>query len=164
MSFLPAGSPAPEFSLTAVTSKRTIDLQNEAARLMLLFHGYQTAVLAGSIVQTVRETYPDPDKLLIASVADLTIVPRLLHGAAKKIMGDAYNQAAAYVPDSEDPTDHIIILPDWKGSVFSAYQVPNNNGQVAVVLVDEKRLIQGSYAGEEPLQGALDLLGSWVVG
>lgn len=158
MSFLPAGNAAPPLSLTAISSKRPINLQNRADKLMLLFHGYQTAVLAGRVIQGVRESYPDPNQLLIASVADLRSVPRLLQGAAKKIMDDAYKQAATYVPASEDPADHIIILPDWKGSVFTAYQVPKINGQVALVLIDERRRVQGSYLGDEPLQGALALL------
>jgi hypothetical protein len=159
MSLLPAGSPAPDFSLTAVTSERQINPHNMPGRLLLMFHGYQTAVLVGSVVQALKEDYPDPEQLGMVSVVDLRAIPRLLHGVANKIMHDAYQQAAGQVPDGQNAADHIVILPDWKGVAFEAYQVPKSNDQVALVLIDEEHLIQGSYLGDEPLQGALALLG-----
>jgi hypothetical protein len=88
----------------------------------------------------------------------MRIVPRLLRGMAEKIMRDAYHQAAAHVPADQDPADHIIILPDWQGRVFAAYQVPENKGQVALVLIDRAQQIQGSYLGQKPEEGALALL------
>ena len=95
MSFLAAGSPAPDFSLTAVVSKRSISPSNIPGQLLLIFHGYQAAALVGQTIRNIRHVYPDPRQLLIASVADMRIVPRLLRGMAEKIMRDAYHQAAA---------------------------------------------------------------------
>ena len=158
MPFLPPSSPAPDFALTAVVSERTVSPQNTPGRLLLIFHGYETAVLAGSVIAGVREVHPDPQQLLIASVADLRVVPRLLKGMAEKIMRDAYQQAAQQVPPEENAADHVVILPDWAGTVFEAYGVPKSNGQVALVLVDEESQIGGSYLGDAPLAGALTLL------
>jgi hypothetical protein len=73
-------------------------------------------------------------------------------------MRDAYNQAAREVPDGYEVADHIIILPDWKGAAFKAYQVPQSHDQVALVLVDEAKMVQGNYLGKEPLVGARELL------
>ena len=160
MSFLPAGSPAPDFSLTAVVSERTISPTNITGQLLLIFHGYQAAALVGRTIEAIRAVYPDPQQLLIASVADMRIVPRLLRGMAEKIMGDAYHQAAAHVPSGQEPADHIIILPDWQGRVFAAYQIPENKGQVALVLIDQDQLIQDTYLGHEPQEAALALLNS----
>lgn len=158
MPLLPEGSEAPPFALTAAVSERPVNLQISADKLLLIFHTYHTAVLVGSIVKTVRETYPDPEQLFIASVTDLRSIPRLLHGVARKIIRDAYHQAAQEVPEGEDPADHIIILPDWKGKAFTAYQVPESNNQVSLVLIDRARLIQGTYLGDDPLPEALALL------
>ncbi len=158
MSFLATGSPAPDFSLRAVVSERSISPTNMPGQLLLIFHGYQAAALVGRTIQAIRGFYPDPQQLLIASVADMRIVPRLLRGMAEKIMRDAYHQAAARVPADQDPADHIIILPDWQGRVFAAYQIPENKGQVALVLIDQAQLIQGSYLGDKPQEAALTLL------
>ena len=158
MSFLANGSAAPDFSLTAVVSKRRISPLQMPGKTLLFFHGYQTAVQVGAVVKALKEDYPDPEQVVMASVVDLRAIPRFIHGLARKIMRDAYHQAAREVPDGQEVPDHIIILPDWKGVAFEAYQVPKRNDQVALVLIDEGHLIQGSYLGHEPLQGALALL------
>ena len=156
--FLPDGKPAPPFSLKAVVSERTINPQNTTGALLLIFHSYQTALIVGEVIQAVREEYPRFDQVLIASVSDMRIVPRLLRGTAKKIMRNAYKEAAKQIPPGQDPADHIIILPDWNGVVFKAYRVPDTNRQVALVLINESKVIQGSYLGAQPAQVALSLL------
>ncbi len=158
MPLLASGVKAPPFSLTAVVSDRAVTLQNSAERMLLMFHGYQTSRLVGEVVKGVRGSYPDAERLLVASVPDLSFLPRLMHPIANKIMRDAYQEAAALVPESEDPADHILILPDWKGSAFAAYQVPKSSEDVALVLIDQARRIQGTYVGGEPVGAALALL------
>ena len=58
----------------------------------------------------------------------------------------------------QDPADHIIILADWTGALFDAYQAPATDRQVALVLIDESKVIAGSYFGARPEQAALFLL------
>lgn len=160
--FLPNGTPAPAFSSKAVVSERPISPQNTAGALLLIFHSYQTAAAVAKVIQTVREVYPNPDQVLLASVADMRIVPRLLRGTAKNIMRNAYKKAANQVPPGQDPADHIIILPDWNGVIFKAYRVPDVAGQVALVLIDESKVIQGSYLGAQPAQAALVLIAGTI--
>ena len=158
MTFLAPGSPAPDFSLTAVGSKRKISPLQASGKFLLFFHGYQTAMQVGAVIKALKVDYLDTDKVAMASVVDLRGIPRLIHPLAKSIMRDAYNQAAREVPNGYEVADHIIILPDWKGAAFKAYQVPQNHEQVALVLVDEAKMVQGSYLGKEPLVGARKLL------
>jgi hypothetical protein len=158
MPIIADGRTAPDFSLTAVVSKRQVTLQDGADQLLLIFHTYHTARLVGDTVKRVKRTNPDPDRLLVAAVTDLSSIPRLLHGVARKILSDAYQEAAQEVPPGEQVADHIVILPDWKGSVSKAYQVPKGNDKVAMVLIDQARLIQGTYVGQEPVEAALALL------
>jgi hypothetical protein len=160
--FLPEGTPAPAFSSKAVFSQRLISPQNTAGALLLIFHSYQTATTVAEVIQAVREVYPNPDQVLLASVADMRIVPRFLRGAAKNIMRNAYKEAARHVPSGQDPADHIIILPDWNGVIFKAYQVPDVAEQVALVLVNESKMIQGSYLGAQPAQAALALMAKTI--
>ena len=156
--FLPDNTPAPAFSLKAEVSQRLITLQTANGILLLIFHGYQTASYVAEITRTVRINYPSPEQVLIAAVADLRIVPRLLRGSAKVIIRNAYHDAAKQIPDGQDPADHIIILADWNGSLFSAFQVPPTNRQVALVLVNDSQVIGGTYMGDQPAQAALRLL------
>lgn len=158
MPFLANGSAAPDFSLTAVVSERTISPLQTPGKFLLFFHSYHTAVQVGAVVKALKADYPDTDELLMASVVDLRAIPRLIHGLARKIMRDAYHQAAREVPEGQEVADHIIVLPDWKGAAFAAYQIPKSDDQVALVLIDKVKLIAGSYLGKEPLVGARELL------
>ncbi len=156
--FLPENTPAPHFSAKAQVSHRPIDLSAAAGELLLIFHSYQTAPVAARITRAVRELYPGPEQVLVASVADMRVVPRLLRGTARGIIKNAYREASKQVPAGQDPADHIIILADWNGALFKAYQVPPTGRQVALVLVDEARAIAGNYVGAQPEQAALALL------
>jgi len=158
MPMIANGRSAPDFSLTAVGSKRQVNLQNGADQILLIFHTYHTARLVGATIKNLRVTFPDPERLLVASVPNLSAIPRLLHRLARKILHDAYQEAAQEVPVSEEAADHIVILPDWKGTVTKKYQVPKGNNQVTMVLIDQARLIQRTYVGEEPVGAALSLL------
>lgn len=156
--FLPENTPAPPFSAKAQVSQRPISLAAAKGKLLLIFHSYQTAPVAARITRAVRELHQRPEQVLIASVADMRVVPRLLRGTAKAIIKNAYTEAARQVPAGQDPADHIIILADWRGALFEAYCVPSTSQQVALVLVDESKVIAGSYSGARPEQAALSLL------
>ena len=158
MNFLSSGTPAPPFSMTAAVSNRPISLQNKADFLLLIFHSYQTANIVGDVIQAVREARPHPEDVLIAGVSDMRIVPRFLKGMAEKIIKNAYDEATRRVPAGQDPADHIIILPDWKGAVFTNYQVPDTSEEVALVFIGRTREILGSYMGPHPQKAALRLL------
>jgi len=156
--FLPDNTPAPPFSAKAQVSQRPVSLTAAKGKLLLIFHSYQTAPVAAGITRAVRERYHSPDQVLIASVADMRVVPRLLRSTAKAIIKNAYSEAAREVPAGQDPADHIIILADWSGAMFQAYRVPATSRQVALVLIDESKVIAGSYSGDQPEQAALSLL------
>ena len=156
--FLPDDSPAPSFSMKAEVSQRLISLETAAGALLLIFHGYQAVSAVAEITHAVRKSYPSKEQVLIAAVADLRIVPRMFRGPAKAIIRNAYHNAAEQIPDGQNPADHIIILADWKGSLFSAYQVPPTKGQVALVLVNDSKVMSGTYMGDQPARAALRML------
>ena len=156
--FLPDDTPAPPFSAKAQVIQRPISLKVAKGKLLLIFHSYQTALVAARITRAVREHYHTPHQALIVSVAFMRVVPRLLRGTAKAIIKNAYTEAARQVPAGQDPADHIIILADWSGALFRAYRVPPTSQQPALVLVDESKVIAGSYSGDQPEQAALSLL------
>ena len=152
------GNPAPPFSMRAAVSERPFSLQDPAVNLMLLFHSYQTAPLAADVVRVVRHDYPQYSYLTIASVADMRIVPRLLRGVANNVISQAYKEAEKEVPKGENPSNHIIILPDWEGRLFQVYQIPDTKKNLGVVLINQLRLIESSYFGTQPAPAALKLL------
>jgi hypothetical protein len=156
--FLNQGIPAPPFSLKAEVSERPVNLESAAGPLLLVYHSYQTVSTVAEVIRAVRQKYPLPEQTLIAGVADLRVVPRLLRGTAKAFIKSAYYEASKEVPAGQDPADHIVILADWDGALFEAYLVPRTDQQAALVLVSDAKTIAGSYFGSQPAQAALSLL------
>jgi hypothetical protein len=90
---------APDFSLLAAGSGRQVTLRgNDGRPVVLIFHLQGTAPTAREINRAVRERYPDPDEVLVASVIDLSIVPPLYWVTVSLVLGQAYEKAAAELP------------------------------------------------------------------
>lgn len=106
----------------------------------------------------MREKFPDYNRLPIALIVDLRIVPKILRGTATRVMESAYKQSAAEVPAGYDPADHLILLPDWSGEVFTAYQIGDVNHQMKLVLVGPTGTIQQAYQGPDAINVAHELV------
>ena len=149
--FFPAGGPPPDFSLTAVKTGRTISPHScKGDVLGLVFHGRETVQAVVDINTTVRPLFPDPKPVILVSVIDLSIVPRLLHGAVRPMLEQAYDQAAREIPKGYNPADYVFLLPDWNGAVTKAFRVKDTNKAAAVVVIDRQGQIVGSYQGPQP--------------
>ncbi len=157
--FYPAGGPAPSFSLTAIKSGRQINPAScKGDVLGLIFHGRETVQAVVDINTTVRPLYPDPKPVVLVSVLDLSIVPRLLHGAVKPMLEQAYDQAAREIPKGYDPADYVFLLPDWSGAVTKAFKAKDTGKLAAVVVINPQGQVVGSYQGPQPGPAMLSLI------
>ncbi len=153
------GDRAPDFVLLAAGSGRRVRLRGLAGRkVVLVFHLQGTAPTARGINRAVRERFPDPEEVFIASVIDLSIVPPLYWMTVGLVLGSAYEQAAGELPPGVDPVDYLVILPDWNGRVSRDYGVRNTSRAAAIVVVDEDANITVSYQGERPVEAVLEAL------
>jgi hypothetical protein len=152
---------APRFELRAIASGRTFRLQDYQGKpVVLLFVDYNTGRSTREVVKSLRRIYPEFNKVPIALIVDLRIVPKLLRGTATRVMESAYKQAATEIPANEDPADHLILLPDWTGVIFKAYQIEDVSRDMHLVLVDINGRIATVYQGQNLTQTALDWLNS----
>ena len=157
--FLPAGQPAPDFNLTAVKTRRRVSLRDcRGSVLGLVFHSRETLQAVIDIQTTVRPSYPDASVLTLASVVDLSRVPRLLRRMAEPILEQAVNQGYREVPDGYDPADYVFLLPDWQGHVSRSFQVRGADQAAALVVIDAQGMVAGSYQGPLPGPAMLALV------
>lgn len=157
--FYPAGGPAPAFDLKAIKSGRQISPATCKGNVLgMVFHGRETVQAVVEINTTVRPLFPDPKPVILVSVVDLSIVPRLLHGAVKPMLEQAYDQAAREVPAGYNPADYVFLLPDWNGAVTKAFRVKDTNKTAAVVVIGRQGQVMGSYQGPQPGQATLSLV------
>ncbi|MGF1473460.1 MAG: redoxin family protein [Rubrobacteraceae bacterium] len=153
------GERAPNFSLLASGSGRRVSLRKNAGRpVVLIFHLQGTAPTAREINRAVRESYPNPEEVLVASVIDLSIVPPVYWVTVSLVLGQAYEQATSELPAEADPADYVVILPDWGGQVSRAYGVRKTYRAAAIVVVDKGSTVAGVYQGERPVETVLELL------
>ena len=157
--FYPAGGPVPSFSLTAIKSGRQISPAScKGDVLGLIFHGRETVQAVVDINTTVRPLYPDPKPVVLVSVLDLSIVPRLFQGAVKPMLEQAYDQAAREIPKGYDAADYVFLLPDWSGAVTKAFKAKNTGKLAAVVVINPQGQVVGSYQGPQPGPAMLSLI------
>lgn len=157
--FFPSGQPAPNFKLLAVKTGKVISPKNASGQVLgLVFHGRETVQAVVDINTTVRPVYPEPSPVILASVVDLSVVPRLLHRAVKPLLEQAYDQAARQIPQGYDPADYVYLLPDWNGAVTKAFRVAHPDKTAAFVVIDDAGQVVGSYQGPEPGPVALGLI------
>lgn len=158
-SFFPSGQPAPLFAVTAVKSGRQVSQSDcSGVVLGLIFHGRDNYQAAVDVNTAVRPVFPSATKLTLASVLDLTVVPRVLQRAVKPMLEKAYDQAANQMPKGYDPADYVFLLPDWNGSLYKAFRVKNADKLAALVVIDGAGTVIGSYQGPQPGEVALKLV------
>lgn len=142
------GFPAPKFKLTAVATGRNFDLKDFRSRyVLLLFVSPTNARSSREVVIRVRKAFPNFEQLPIAVVVNLHTVPRFFRGTVERIMESAYRDAAAEIPVEFDPADHLILLPDWEGTITNAYHADNSDREVHLRLVDPEGNMDMSLAG-----------------
>jgi hypothetical protein len=151
--------PAPPFYLTAIGAARIVGgPPGPPTPLLLIFHDHAGAETAFSINATLRAHFPAIEQLQIASVVGLHHVPRYMRTSVEQTVNAAYRQAAATIPPSLDPTDYVLIVPDWEGKVFAAYGMDECREHVGVALIVKPWRIFDTYQGEDPLNAVLQMV------
>lgn len=148
---------APTFSLQTVATNRSVGIPDSMPLTMvLLFQDQNTVDAARKVNEKVRSVYKDSEDLIVASVVDLSAVPRFMYKMANKMLDRAYEKAAAEIPAEYDPADFIMLLPDWSGDVFKAFKVGDVSRKALMLIIDfEGNIVfkqQGGNLGKAALR------------
>ena len=153
------GQPAPHFQLRAVESNRLISTDHPASRaLVLTFHDRTSLDALRELQAAVRTAYPSADDVLMASVADLSRVPRPLRRMVAPVLKQVYSEAARFVPIEMNPADYVVILPDWTGEVAKLFGAHRSDKEPFLVVIDRGGRVVGSYRGKALAQAAMAFL------
>lgn len=149
---------APAVTLIAAGSQREIALQAIKRPTVLIFHTQETAAASTAVNQAIRARYPLATSVTIASVVNLQSIPRLFRKFAEGAMRKSYQEAVATLPQGMSPEEYVIILPDWDGTVTTAFKLQQVDKTAGVVVLDQQGQIIGQYQGEYLAKAALDML------
>jgi len=158
---------APARTLVAIGSDRRVTLNRLVKPAVLLFLARETSNDGAPVIARLREDYPYAKDVMMASVVDLHIVPRLVRGVAEAAMRLAYDKAVERFPyefkpfpsgEPVDPADYIIILPDWDAAVTRDFGVRNPARTPALAVLDRHGVVVGMQEGGDLTAGALSSL------
>jgi hypothetical protein len=151
---------APDVTLKSVVSGRALNLRKAGVPLVLVFASQATTEAAGTFRTALRERYPDPAKLIIASVVDMHAVPRLMRKMAESALSPRYREVAGRLAPGQEPRDYIVMLPDWKGEVAPALGLGELQDQLGIAVIGADGSVAGMYSGADPLNAAAELIES----
>ncbi len=149
---------APGITLTAIGSGRRITLNQIDSPAVLLFHGRNTAEASKSVNGPLRDRYPEASALLIASIMDLHIAPKLLRGMVESFIKDAYEEACQELPAKWPARDYLLLLPDWDGKITKAFGFSDTDKTAGVAVLNANAELVGIYQGKDLVAQTLALL------
>ena len=149
---------APDVTLKSVVSGRAINLRKAGVPLVLVFATQATTEAAGAFRTTLRERYPDPAKLIIASVVDVHAVPRLVRKVVENALANRYREVAGRLAPGQDARDYIVMLPDWKGEVGPALGLGDLQDNLGVVFIAADGTVVGVHLSADPFDGTIEMI------
>lgn len=149
---------APAVTLEAIGHGRKLTLDALGVPALLIFVARETSDAASPVVQSIRDTYPMASQLLIANVADVRGIPRLVRKVAQTLMKSSYNNAVERLAEGRTPEDYVLILPEWDGALMKPLGIEDVTKTIAVAVIDASGGVVGTYQGDDVTAGALALL------
>jgi hypothetical protein len=149
---------APAVAYRAIGHGRELTLGALGVPTLLVFVGRETSGQAKPLTQAVRDVYPDASQLVIANVADVRGIPRLVRKPVEMLMKSSYRDAVEGLEPGRSPEDYVLILPDWDGEAYAACAVDDVSKRVAVAVLERDGTIAGTYQGDDPLTFVLATL------
>ena len=158
---------APNFTLQHIAGRNVSMSEFQGRTTVLIFSGRDSVEQARQIGQTIRSRY-DVYALPIVSVLDMSGIPRMMQGLAKGRVQSGYEEMVKVATSSlqaqgksmpADPSQAVMMCPDWDGSVTKSFGLQAVDQQAVAVLVDGQGYIRGYGAGAQGGDQILALFG-----
>jgi hypothetical protein len=149
---------APDITLKSVVSNRQVNLRKPGAVLVLVMPTQATTEAVNPLRAALRERYPDPSQVVIASVVDLRQVPRLMRKMGESALANRYREVAAGLQPGQDPAQYVVMCPDWNGEVPGKLGLGELESEIGVAVIGADGTVAGTYRGLEPLGATADLV------
>ncbi len=149
---------APGITLKSVVSNRQVDLRKPGAVLVLVMPTQATTEAVNPLRAALRERFPDPAKVVIASVVDLRQVPRLMRKMGESALANRYKEVVAGLQPGQDPAQYVVMCPDWNGEVPGKLGFGDLGSEMGVAVIATDGTVAGTYQGLEPLEATAQLI------
>jgi hypothetical protein len=142
------GSVAPDITASALRTNVCPDRAWAGGRpVVLIFHSRDNRDAARGVVQSIRNVYNDASLVATVNVVDLSMFPKLLRPMVNADLNKAFDVEAANLRADRDPESHIVILPDYDGSLTRAWGVADAASVVSAIVLDGDWRVQARASG-----------------
>lgn len=159
---LAVGAPVPAFRLNATVTEREISPATlKGKQAVLVLHGVKTQEAPKEVGKAVRAKHPGPD-VVVANVVNLKSMGGLWKRVAEAQIKSTYERMAARIVEKEpgrDPSELVVILPDWENTVAPLFGVLDSDAEAAVVVLGADGKVKGIAVGKDLGERAAALLG-----
>lgn len=156
------GATVPDFKLQAAVSGREVSPATlRGKRAVLVLHGVKTQEAPKEVGKAVRARHPGPD-VVVANVVNLKSMAGMWKRVAEAQIKSTYERMAARIQEKEpgrDPTELVLILPDWDNAVAPLFGVADSDAEAAAAVIGADGRILGVVNGANLGDQAASLLG-----
>lgn len=156
------GSPIPDFEAAATQSGRDASPQSlRGRRIVYVVHGVPTADAAKAVSKAVRSRFPSARDVALVSIVDLRSMGGLWRRVAEAQLKSTYAKLAAKVESlglGEAPEDHVMIVPDWDGSLATLLANAPTGEEATAVVVDKEGVVRAVATGKDPSEAVMQAL------
>ena len=156
------GATVPEFKLqAAVTGREVSPATLKGKRAVLVLHGVKTQEAPKDVGKAVRAKHPGPD-VVVANVVNLKSMAGMWKRVAEAQIKSTYERMAARIKEKEptrDPSELVLILPDWENAVAPLFGVADSDAEAAVIVIGSDGKVKGTHSGKDLGEKAAQLLG-----
>ncbi len=158
---------APNFTLQHIAGRNVSLSEFQGRTVVIVFSGRDSVDQAQQIGQAIRARY-DLYALPLISILDMHGIPRMMQGLAKGRIQGGYEELVKTATNAlqaagksmpPDPSQAIIMLPDWDGGVTRSFGLQAVDQQAVAVLIDGNGYIRGYGAGAQGGDQILALFG-----
>jgi hypothetical protein len=160
------GEQAPNFKLSHIKGRAVALEDYRGRKLVAIFASKDTGEQARNITRALRARFRH-DELATVSVLDMHSVPKLVQPVVKGLLNKAYGEAVEQLqgefrakgePPPDDPSQFVVMLPDWDGKVTASFGIKDVKKEAVAVLIDENGRRVGSGTGEQAAHQILALI------
>jgi hypothetical protein len=153
-----AVGPAPAVTLKAIGHGRRLTFNNLGTTALIVFVARETSDQPSTVIEPVRERWPEASDVLVVSLADARPFPKLIRKIAEQIMKSSYNDAVKNLKPGRKPEDYVLIVPDWDGVVMTPLGIEDVTKQIAIAVIDRNGNVVGVHQGDDAPAQAITML------
>jgi hypothetical protein len=157
---------APDFTLDHIAGHKVSLADYSGKRFVIIFGGRESAEQLKAGIATIRQSHL-PDDVPIVGISDLRAAPRAARILVKSQLKKAYEEAVkanaadlerAGRPAPQDPSQDVVMLMDWSGSVVDEYGAVDVDKEAVAFAVAPNGNVIGSGSGNQIAEEMLALL------